>query len=301
MHIHAQRALDTIETDAGKVVLYSNKTWAFLQISNFDGVMNPQIHQYMLAHNPSYKHPWSNDVCFTSRNDLSKLKDTILIHLNDANSSNFFMPTPGVVTSRYGTRNGRNHNGIDLDLETGDTVYAAWSGKVRYAKYNDGGYGNLVIIRHPNGLETLYGHLSKFLVYPDQEIVAGEPIALGGNTGHSFGSHLHFEIRFYDVPMNPEEVVDFNKKVIKSDYLKVHKALFRPGAKPSDQYEYTPNEVVQAPVVVRTPQVKYYKVKPGDTLTEIANRNNITVSQLCQLNGIKPNAVLQVGRSLRVK
>lgn len=301
MHFHAQRALDTIETDAGKVVLYSNKTWAFLQISNFDGVMNPQIHQYMLAHNPSYKHPWSNDVCFTSRNDLSKLKDTILIHLNDANSSNFFMPTPGVVTSRYGTRNGRNHNGIDLDLETGDTVYAAWSGKVRYAKYNDGGYGNLVIIRHPNGLETLYGHLSKFLVYPDQEIVAGEPIALGGNTGHSFGSHLHFEIRFYDVPMNPEEVVDFNKKVIKSDYLKVHKALFRPGAKPSDQYEYTPNEVVQTPVVVRTPQVKYYKVKPGDTLTEIANRNNITVSQLCQLNGIKPNAVLQVGRSLRVK
>jgi murein DD-endopeptidase MepM/ murein hydrolase activator NlpD len=263
--------------------------------------MNPQIHQYMLAHNPSYKHPWSNDVCFTSRNDLSKLKDTILIHLNDANSSNFFMPTPGVVTSRYGTRNGRNHNGIDLDLETGDTVYAAWSGKVRYAKYNDGGYGNLVIIRHPNGLETLYGHLSKFLVYPDQEIVAGEPIALGGNTGHSFGSHLHFEIRFYDVPMNPEEVVDFNKKVLKSDYLKVHKALFRPGAKPSDQYEYTPNEVVQTPVVVRTPQVKYYKVKPGDTLTEIANRNNITVSQLCQLNGIKPNAVLQVGRSLRVK
>jgi len=173
MHFHAQRALDTIETDAGKVVLYSNKTWAFLQISNFDGVMNPQIHQYMLAHNPSYKHPWSNDVCFTSRNDLSKLKDTILIHLNDANSSNFFMPTPGVVTSRYGTRNGRNHNGIDLDLETGDTVYAAWSGKVRYAKYNDGGYGNLVIIRHPNGLETLYGHLSKFLVYPDQEIVMG--------------------------------------------------------------------------------------------------------------------------------
>ena len=299
--VHAQRALDTIETELGKVVLYSNKTWSFLQISTFDGIMNPRINQLMLAQDPSFRHPWSNDVCFTSRNDMSKLKDTLWLCVNDESDQNFHMPAPGLVTSRYGPRNGRNHNGIDVDLETGDTVYATWSGKVRYAKYNDGGFGNLVIIRHPNGLETLYAHLSKFLVYPDQDIVAGEPIALGGNTGHSYGSHLHFEIRFYDAPMNPEEIIDFTNKDVKNENLFVHKGLFRPGAKPSDYYEDHPAEVVQAPVVVRTPQVRYYKVRPGDTLTEIAARNNTTVSQLCQLNGIKPTTVLQLGRSLRVK
>ncbi len=211
------------------------------------------------------------------------------------------MPAPGIVTSRYGPRNGRNHNGIDIDLETGDTIYATWSGKVRYAKYNDGGYGNLVIIRHSNGLETLYAHLSKFLVYPDQDIVAGEPIGLGGNTGRSYGSHLHYEIRFYDAPINPEEIIDFAEKSLKNENLFVHKGLFRPGAKPSDYYEDHPAEVVQAPVVVRTPQVRYYKVRPGDTLTEIAARNSTTVTKICQLNGIKPTTVLQVGRSLRVK
>ena len=299
--LQAQRALDTIDTEVGKIVLYSNKTWSFLQVSTFDGIMNPRIHQEMIAQDPSFKHPWSNDVCFTSRNDMSKLKDTIWLCVNNESDQNFNMPAPGIVTSRYGPRNGRNHNGIDIDLETGDTVYAAWSGKVRYAKYNDGGFGNLVIIRHPNGLETLYAHLSKLLVYPDQDIVAGEPIGLGGNTGHSYGSHLHFEVRFYDVPMNPEEVIDFEAKAIKNENLFVHKGLFRPGAKPSDYYEDHPTEVIQAPVVVRTPQVRYYKVRPGDTLTEIAARNGTTVSHLCQLNGIKPTSVLQVGRSIRVK
>jgi len=300
-NLQAQRALDTIDTEVGKIVLYSNKTWSFLQVSTFDGIMNPRIHQEMLAQDPSFKHPWSNDVCFTSRNDMSKLKDTLWLCVNDDYDQNFHMPAPGIVTSRYGPRNGRSHNGIDIDLETGDTVYATWSGKVRYAKYNDGGYGNLVIIRHPNGLETLYAHLSKFLVYPDQDIVAGEPIGLGGNTGRSYGAHLHYEIRFYYVPMNPEEVIDFSKKELKNENLFVHKGLFRPGAKPSDYYEDHPTEVIQAPVVVRTPQVRYYKVRPGDTLTEIASRNGTTVSQLCQLNGIKPTSVLQVGRSLRVK
>jgi murein DD-endopeptidase MepM/ murein hydrolase activator NlpD len=297
----AQRALDTIETELGKVVLYSNKTWSFLQISTFDGIMNPRINALMQAQDPSFRHPWSNDVCFTSRNDMSKLKDTLWLCVNDDYDQNFHMPAPGIVTSRYGPRNGRNHNGIDIDLETGDTVYATWSGKVRYAKYNDGGYGNLVIIRHPNGLETLYAHLSKFLVYPDQDIVAGEPIGLGGNTGRSYGSHLHYEIRFYDAPMNPEEIIDFSAKTLKNENLFVHKGLFRPGAKPSDYYEDHPAEVVQAPVVVRTPQVRYYKVRPGDTLTEIAARNSTTVTKICQLNGIKPTTVLQVGRSLRVK
>jgi murein DD-endopeptidase MepM/ murein hydrolase activator NlpD len=155
-------------------------------------------------------------------------------------------------------------------------------------------------------LETFYAHLSKLLVFPDQEVKAGEPIGLGGNTGRSFGSHLHFEVRFYDAPLNPEELINFDKKEIKNENLFVHKGLFRPGAKPSDYFEESPqerqeNDELPKPVVVRKPQIKYYRVKSGDTLTEIADRNNMTVSKLCQLNGINPSSVLQVGRSLRIK
>jgi murein DD-endopeptidase MepM/ murein hydrolase activator NlpD len=254
--------------------------------------------------NGNFTNKWNNDVCFSTRNDLSKLKDTIWLCVTDEEHPDFVMPVPGVVTSRYGFRSGRNHNGIDLDLETGDTVVAAWSGKVRYAKFNDGGFGNLVIIRHYNGLETFYAHMSKLLVFPDQDVVAGEPIGLGGNTGHSFGAHLHFEVRFYDSPMNPEEVINFDKKYLKSENLFVHKGLFKAGAKPSSVHDdNAPNEnkVVQNKPATIKPQTKYYRVKTGDTLTEIADRNNITVSKLCQLNGIKPSSVLIPGKSLRVK
>jgi murein DD-endopeptidase MepM/ murein hydrolase activator NlpD len=162
-----------------------------------------------------------------------------------------------------------------------------------------------VILRHFNGLETYHAHLSKLLVYPDQNVKSGDPIGLGGNTGHSFGPHLHFEIRFYDVPMNPEEIIDFDKKLMKDENLMVHKGLFRPGAKPTDYYENEPDGTIAAtkptPAPVKTSQLKYYRVKPGDSLTEIADRNKTTVSKLCELNGIKPSSVLQAGKSLRIK
>lgn len=207
------------------------------------------------------------------------------------------MPVDGPVTSRYGYRNGRYHNGIDLDLEVGDTVRAAWSGKVRYAKFNDGGFGNLVIVRHDNGLETFYAHLDKLLVVPNQQVEAGQFLGLGGNTGHSFGSHLHFEVRFYDAAMNPEEIIDFEKKECKDENLMVHKGLFRPGAKPSDAEHY----VASTASSTSASSKKYYKIRSGDTLGAIASRNRTTVSKLCQLNGIRPTTILQVGRNLRVR
>jgi murein DD-endopeptidase MepM/ murein hydrolase activator NlpD len=217
-----------------------------------------------------------------------------------------------MVTSRYGFRHGRHHSGIDLDLETGDTVRSCWSGKVRYSKYNDGGFGNLVVVRHYNGLETFYAHLSKLLVAPDQEVRAGEVIGLGGNTGRSYGSHLHFEVRFYDAAINPEEVIDFDKRTCKDDNLMVHKGLFRPGAKPSsvlegeepdtsEKQEDPVEKQIEAAQAIQTSLRKYYKIRTGDTLTEIADRNKTTVSKICQLNGIRPSSTLQIGRSLRVK
>lgn len=302
--IYAQRALDTLETDSGPIIIFSNKTWSYYNKNAFNGILNKRIHKIMTEEqNGDFSQKWNNDACFSTRNDLSKLKDTVWLCVTDENHPEFVMPVKGVVTSRYGFRSGRNHNGIDLDLETGDTVVAAFSGKVRYSKYNDGGFGNLVVVRHYNGLETFYAHLSKLLVAPDQDVKAGEPIGLGGNTGHSFGAHLHFEVRFFDAPMNPEEIINFDKKYLKNENLYVHKGLFKSGAKPTTTHDDNAPDVKpinDKPKTV-TPQTKYYRVKSGDTLTEIADRNNITVSKLCQLNGIKPSSVLIPGKSLRVK
>lgn len=300
----AQSPIDTVDTEKGRMVIYSNRTWKFLLDEEFDGIMNEALFNLIQADtNLNLVQTWNNDLCFTSErsNDLSRMNDTIWLCLVDDLHKDFVAPVPGIVTSRYGYRKGRYHNGIDLNLRTGDTVKAAFSGRVRYAKWNDGGFGNLVIIRHHNGLETFYAHLSKHLVAPDQEVVAGEPIGLGGNTGRSFGAHLHFEVRFYDSPLNPEEVIDFAKKELKDENLLVQRRLFRPGAKPSD--EEISGESIAA-VQARTEAAatrKYYKIRTGDTLSQIASKSNTTVSRLCKLNGIRPTTLLQVGRQLRVR
>lgn len=318
--LRAQKCVDTIETNIGKILIFSNQTWRLYNENTFDGIMNKRVHDFMTKNQVfSYKINWNNNSCFSGvRNDLGQLKDSIWVHVNGGESSAYFPPVSGAVTSTYKYRNGRYHLGMDLDLETGDTVYAAWSGKIRYAKYNEGGYGNLVIMRHPNSFETFYAHLSKILVYPNQEVNAGDAIGLGGNTGRSYGSHLHFEVRFYDATINPEEIIDFQSKKIKKDSVLLHKSLFRAGAKPSDYYlsesiDESDNEkkvfdessdqpaTVKPKPVVRSTQAKYYRVKSGDSLSTIARKHNTTVSQLCKLNGLKTTSVLQVGKSLRVK
>lgn len=302
----SQVAMDTIETKGGRMILYSNRTWQYVEDQKFDGILNPHIHALVSKDSSlRFVQKWDNNVCFSTdrANDMNKLKDTLWLCVVNESDDEFVMPVPGILTSRYGPRKGRNHNGVDLDLNTGDTVRACWSGKVRYAKFNNGGFGNLVVIRHHNGLESFYAHLSKLLVAPNQNVKAGEVIGLGGNTGRSFGSHLHFEIRFYDAAMNPEEVIDFSERKCKDHNLLVHKQLFKPGAKPTtpinlDEEEIEEAEVEMKPVVSAH---KYYRVRTGDTLTEIANKNRTTVSKICQLNGIRVTTSLQIGRSLRVK
>lgn len=304
---YGQQAIDTVETAQGRMVIYANRTWKMLADVGFDGILNEDIHSYIHEEaGLNFVQTWDNDVCFTSdrKNDLSRLKDTLWLCLSENIANDFVIPHGGYVTSRYGYRKGRYHNGIDIGLNVGDTVRAAWSGKIRYAKYNDGGFGNLVIIRHDNGLETFYAHLSKHLVFPNDEVKAGDPIGLGGNTGRSFGPHLHFEVRFYDAPMNPEEMIDFAKKDLKDPNLFVHKGLFRPGAKPTDYYEGHDHAGEHVAAVARpasSSAKKYYKVRSGDTLSEIATKNNTTISKICQLNGIRQTTTLQIGRNLRVR
>ena len=292
----SQIAIDTAVLDLGKIVIYSDQSWELLEEKDFDGVLNPRIHEIM--NSPEYGNyslTWNTNDCYSTKNDLTKLKDTVWLCVESDDLGEFTIPFDGYITSRYKYRNGKFHNGIDIDLETGDTVVSAWDGVVRYAQANSGGYGNLVIIRHYNGLETYYAHLSKLLTFSGQKIKSGDVIGLGGNTGHSFGSHLHFEVRFYDNTINPEEVIDFKQKELKDPNLFIHKTLFRKGVTPSSQWK-TDSKGKKQYV-----EKKYYKVRSGDTLSRIAEKHSSSINRLCSLNGLRKTSILQIGQNIRVR
>lgn len=191
--------------------------------------------------------------------------------------SNFAMPCPGYVTSPYGYRPRfrREHKGIDLKLQTGDTVYAAFPGRVRLTNFERRGYGHYVILRHPNGLETVYGHLSKILVKPDQDVKVGEPIALGGNTGRSFGSHLHFETRYMGTPINPAAIFDFANQTVHTDTYTFDKDTYKkprnfdPAANTeyARQYRATHPQKATASSSSGSKGSKSYTIRRGDTLS----------------------------------
>ncbi len=290
--------IDTIETANGTILIYGDRTWAYLGEEDFEGIMNENLHELVcLDSTYGYKSIWSNeDVITCATNDVSLLKDTLWMCVLDSLHDAYAMPFDGPMTSKYGYRKGRRHNGVDIDLETGDTIYAAFDGKIRYAQYHDNGFGNLVVIRHYNGLETYYAHCSKLLVAPNQDVKAGDPIGLGGNTGHSSGSHLHFEVRFYDNPIDPELIFDFKEKVVQ-DNLFVHSGVFQPNS--SSSVSSSSSSSSSSSAVDR--DARTYKVRSGDNLWIIANRYGTTVSNLCKLNGLRETDVLQIGQVIRLK
>ncbi|NDV66367.1 peptidoglycan DD-metalloendopeptidase family protein [Bacteroides sp. 224] len=202
----------------------------------------------------------------------------------------FAMPTPSTrITSKFGPRRGRMHNGIDVKVYVGDTIYAAFNGKIRMVRDQGRrkGYGKYIVIRHDNGLETVYGHLSKQLVAEDQLVKAGEPIGLGGNTGRSYGSHLHFETRFLGVAINPALMFNFEKQDIVADTY-TFKYNKRAGRSASGMM------VADGDGVIR-----YHKVKSGDSLSKIAAQRGVSIDTLCRLNRITRKTVLRLGQVLR--
>jgi murein DD-endopeptidase MepM/ murein hydrolase activator NlpD len=205
----------------------------------------------------------------------------------------FCMPTPNTKINDvfgYRPRRRRAHYGLDIKVNVGDTIRAAFDGKVRIVK-NQGrrGYGKYIVIRHDNGLETVYGHLSKQIVKEDQLVRAGDVIGLGGNTGRSTGSHLHFETRFLGVAINPALMFDFEKQDVTADkYTHVFKK--QPAKRTSRS---------AASTAAADGKGVYYKVKNGDTLSKIASKQGVSVNQLCKLNGITTKTVLRIGQVLR--
>ncbi len=214
-------------------------------------------------------------------------------------SNDFSIPINTYITSGYGRRHGRNHNGIDLDLNTGDTVVSAFDGVVRMARYYYG-FGYLLVIRHQNGLETVYAHLSKFLVIVGDKVSAGQSIGLGGNTGHSSGSHLHFEIRFLGQPINPDKFISFESFTLFKNEVRIDSTFFDNHSKSSKHLKQNLHgEITQKPK--KEPKKTFHTIKKGDNLGAIARKHKTTVSKICKLNNIKPTTKLKPGRKLRIK
>jgi murein DD-endopeptidase MepM/ murein hydrolase activator NlpD len=229
--------------------------------------------------------------------------------------SKFSMPCPGYMTSPYGYRRKfrRMHKGVDLKVNIGDTIRAAFDGRVRLTKYEGKGYGYYVVIRHTNDLETVYGHLSKFLVTPDTYVKAGDPIALGGSTGRSTGPHLHFETRYMGYAINPSAIFDFANQTTHTDQFTFDKRTYQEARNfsPAANAEYAARYQRENPAKPykassnsssskKSKKASNYSVKKGDTLSRIASRNGTTVAKICKLNGISTKAKLRIGQKLRV-
>tara|TARA_B110000503_G_scaffold143719_1_gene247605 strand:+ start:4989 stop:5912 length:924 start_codon:yes stop_codon:yes gene_type:complete len=211
--------------------------------------------------------------------DLKPGESRKLVLEDTINECRFHNPFRGLITSNFGWRDGRSHNGIDIDLQVWDPVIAAFDGMVRISRSHNG-YGRVVIIRHYNGLETLYAHLHRLKVKPGDIIEAGQVIGLGGSSGRSTGSHLHFEVRFKGRPLNPRSIIDFNNNNLKSSNIKLIRTKYSYAAMPDG--------------------LNFHTVKRGESLYKIANVYGTSIEKLCTINGIKRNIPLQIGQKLMV-
>ena len=221
-----------------------------------------------------YNYVWNNQLVNPYNQRISDSPDTTLIDF-----SQYCHPNCNVVTSDFGFRRGwQFHYGIDTRLKTGDSICSSFDGMVRIVMRGRA-YGNYIVIRHFNGLETVYAHLSKTLVKVNQVVRAGEIIGLGGNTGRSTGPHLHYEIRYLGNPIPPRDLIDFEN----------YAAIYRIVDLNAGHFAY----------VKELEQVRYYTVRKGDTLSGISRKVGVSISQICRLNNIKTTTTLRIGQRLR--
>lgn len=260
--------IDTIVLNEKSVILYSDFTWVHAENAYAD------TNILVLDTTNLFTENWT-DKCIFAYLGEKHVPNKFEIELTDHNKP-FCLPIYGKLFRGYG----RGHDGIDIGLKKGDSIYAAFDGRVRYANYNRGGYGNLIIIRHYNGLETWYGHLSKNLVAVNQDVKAGELIGLGGSTGRSVSPHLHFEVRYRDKVLDPLKFIDFENKKLVSNYKLI-----------VDNNKREPR-----------PYVKYshHVVRKGDSLKRISKKYGITINEICRLNGIDPKKPLKKGTRLKL-
>lgn len=284
--------VDTLTTDSPSlsVLLFNDGTWRYVQ--------NRTIEQDSTV----YGRYWDTENISAYRSvSIDSIPKAVAINLVDS-LKHYRYPYVGRITSHYGMRHRRPHNGIDIALKVGDTICAAFDGRVRFSKATNTGYGTLVIIRHDNGLETYHGHLSARLVEENDRVVAGQPIALGGNSGRSTGPHMHFEVRYFGQSFDPERIINFRTGELRRDHILLKKGYYSIYSKYEQDFNAeAEREDAEKKEKALSAEKRYYKVRKGDYLGLIAKRNHTTVGAICRLNGIKPTTTLQIGRVLRVK
>ena len=291
--IDSLAVLDTLPSgdDAVQVVLFANSTWKYIR------------NRAVQKDSTIFEKYWDNEKLFPYKDvEYSSLPKSLVIDLVDSTNGYHTPYKPSPIRSRYGPRRGRAHQGVDLALKAGEPIYATFSGRVRVSQYNKGGYGNLVIIRHDNGLETFYGHLSERMVEPNQWVEAGQVIGLGGSTGRSTGPHLHFETRYYGQSCDPERLIDFKSGTLCRETFLLKRSYFSIYSRAGQDFEdEIANEEQDKKEKAEREAMRYHKIRSGDTLGAIARKYGTTVGNICRLNGIKSTTVLRIGRTLRVR
>lgn len=281
---------DDAETEGDAEGEFDSQFTGYRDVSYWDLLRDPdfKFDQAMIPADMHYPYDWDTVVINPYKVSLKEMNDTILLKLKDSMDCAFHPPAIGDLTSNFGFRTwGRRakfHFGVDVRMEVGDPVYAIFDGVVRVAKRSSD-YGYVVLIRHYNGLETLYAHFDQLLAYAGKPVRSGEIIGLAGSTGRSTGPHLHFEVRFKGEKIDPNKIINFPSGSLLSDSLQIDKGCF------SHLYK-----VQQAKVKSR-----YYVVKRGDTLGKIAYKNGVTVKQIARLNKISTKTKLKAGRRLRIR
>ena len=285
-------AIDTLDTanEHVKVVLFSDNTWKYHKTPTFE-IKKDVFGEY-----------WNENVTNPYKMALDSLPYSWSIWLVDS-LDQYHCPYQGDVHPRgkFGPRRGRRHQGVDIPLKTGDPVYAMFNGRVRVSRYL-GGFGNLIVIRHENGIETFHGHLSKRNVEAGDWVNAGDVIGLGGSTGRSTGPHLHFETRYDGFAFDPQWLIDFKTGELRHRLFILKKQYFNIYSNYAQDFEDEwKNEEDDKREEAERAAMRWHVVKSGDTLGRIAINNGTTVSEICRLNGISRNTVLKIGRRLRVR
>ena len=285
-------AIDTLDTanEHIKVVLCADNTWYYYKTPDFQQVAG--------VYDEYWNDTQSNPYGIQQENLPAQWSIWLVDSLDQ-----FHCPFQGSVHYRgkFGIRRGRRHQGVDLPLKTGDPIYATFTGKVRMSKYF-GAFGNLVVIRHDNGIETFYAHLSKRLVEAGDWVNAGDVIGLGGSTGRSTGPHLHFETRYNGFAFDPQWLIDFEKGILRHRLFVLKKKYFNIYSNYEQDFEdEMKNEEDDKKEDAEREAMRWYTIKSGDTLGRIAINNGTTVNALCRLNGIKPTTTLKIGRKIRVR
>lgn len=284
--------IDTLDTanEHIKVVLHADNTWRYYKTPGFQQVTGV-FDEYW---NETQSNPYGIE-----QKDLPEQWSIWLVDSLDQ----YHCPFQGTIHPRgkFGVRRGRRHQGVDIPLKTGDPVYATFTGKVRMSKYF-GAFGNLIVIRHDNGIETFYAHLSKRNVEVGDWVNAGDVIGLGGSTGRSTGPHLHFETRYNGFAFDPQWLIDFENGLLRHRLFVLKKKYFNIYSNYEQDFEdEMKNEEDDKKEDAEREAMRWYTIKSGDTLGRIAINNGTTVSELCRLNGISRTTTLKIGRKIRVR